>query len=204
MGAHMNHMGTYAIICKFTGLQPTEKVLQSWIKYDQKPKGIIDLHLGSKGFFTVAFTNIEDIDSVFEGGPYFYAATSLYMRLWMMNFVPTHETFTSVLVQVRLYSLPLDYWQLESLSAIGNKVGSFVKISEATKRLKDTSFHEDMWRWISLELCWMRPYWKFLMKNGCKQYTMNTSISDVGDAMSMGTYLETALSVKQRTEVKRP
>ena len=74
-----------------------------------KPKGNIDLHLGSKGFFTMVFTNIEDKDRIFEGGPYFFAAAGLYMRPWVMNFVPKQETFTSILVWVRLYSLPLDY-----------------------------------------------------------------------------------------------
>jgi len=34
----------------------------------------------------------------------------------------------------------LDYWQLESLSAIGNKLGRFVKASEATRKGKYTSF----------------------------------------------------------------
>ena len=77
---------------------------------------------------------------MFEGGPYFYAAAGLYMRPWMMNFVPERETFTSVPIWVRLYTLPLDYWQMESLSAIGNKLGRFVKISKATKKGKYTSF----------------------------------------------------------------
>lgn len=107
---HRDHMLTYAIICKFMGLWPTEKALQTWIRYHWKPKGSIDLHLGFKGFFTVVFTNIEDKDNVFEGGPYFYAAAGFYMRPWMMNFVLERETFTSVPVWVRLYSLPLDYW----------------------------------------------------------------------------------------------
>ena len=62
--AHREHMGTYAIICKFMGIWPSKKALQTWIKYHWKPKGIIDLHPGSKGFFTVVFTNIEDKDSV--------------------------------------------------------------------------------------------------------------------------------------------
>ena len=57
-----------------------------------------------------------------------------------MNFVPERENFTSVPIWVRLYSLPLDYWQTESLSSIGNKLGHFVKASEATKRGKYTSF----------------------------------------------------------------
>eukprot|EP00253_Pinus_taeda_P008870 PITA_08870 len=105
-----------------------------------KPKGSIDLHIGSKGFVTVVFTNIEDKGRVFEGVPYFYAATSLYMRPWMMNFVPECETFSLVPAWVRLYSLPLDYLQTESLATIGNKFSHFVKVFEATKRGKYTSF----------------------------------------------------------------
>jgi len=80
------------------GLWPTEKALQAWIRYHWKPKGSIDLHLGSKGFFIVVFANIEDKDKVFEGGPYFYVAAGFYMRPWMMNFVLEQETFTSVSV----------------------------------------------------------------------------------------------------------
>ena len=86
--AHRDHMRTYAIICKFMGLWPTEKALQAWIKYHWKPKGSIDLHLGSKGFFIVVFTNIKDKDRVFEGEPYFYATAGIDMRPWVMNFVP--------------------------------------------------------------------------------------------------------------------
>ena len=88
----------------------------------------------------VVFTNIEDKDRLFEGGPYFFTAAGLYMRPWIMNFVPEKETFTSVPVWVRLYSLPLDYWKNELLAAIGNKLGHYVKASEATRRGKYTSF----------------------------------------------------------------
>jgi len=86
-----------------------KKYLQTWIKYHWRRKGIIDLHLGSKGFFIVVFVNIEYKDIVFEGGPYFYPLESLYMQPWIMNFVPQHETFTSIQVWVRIYSLPLGY-----------------------------------------------------------------------------------------------
>lgn len=122
------------------GVWPTEKALHVWIKNHWKPKGDIYLHLGSKGFFIVMFANIEDKERMFEGVPYFYAVAVLYMRPWVMNFIPECETFTSVLVWIRLYSLPLDYWQPKSLKAIGNKLGHFIKISEATLRGKFTSF----------------------------------------------------------------
>ena len=91
--------------------------------------------------------SLEEKDRVFEGGPYFYAAAGLYMRPCVMKFIPTRETFTSVLVWIRLYSLPLDYWLLESLKAIGNKIGHFIKISDGTLRAKYTSF-----TWICVEM----------------------------------------------------
>ena len=117
-----------------------ERALHVWIRSHWTTKGEIHLHLGSKGFFTIVFTSLEDKNRVFEGGPYFYAAAGLYMRSWMMNFVLECETFTSIPVWIRLYSLPLDYWLLESLKAIGNKLGHFLKISEETLKGKYTSF----------------------------------------------------------------
>ena len=140
-------MAEYAVICKFIGIWLTEKALQAWIRNHWKPKGGINLHLGSKGFFTMVFTSLENKDRVFEGGPYFYAATSLYMRPWAMNFVPEREMFTSILVWIRLYSLPLNYWPSESLKAIDNKLGHFIKTSDATLRGKYTSF-----TWICVDM----------------------------------------------------
>jgi len=133
-------MAEYAIIYKFMGAWLTEKTLQAWIRNHWKPKGKIDLHLGSKGFFMVVFISLEDKDRVFEGGPYFYASAGLYMRPWVIKFVPERETFTSVLLWIRLYSLPLYYWLSESLKVIGNKLGHFIKISYATLRGKYNSF----------------------------------------------------------------
>lgn len=138
--AHRDHMREHAIICKLMGVWPTERALHIWIRSHWKPKGEIQVHLGSKGFFTVVFTSLEDKDRVFEGGSHFYAAVRLYMLPWMMNFVPERETFTSVPVWIRLYLLPLDYWQPESLKTIGNKLGHFVKISETTLKGKYASF----------------------------------------------------------------
>jgi len=129
---HRDHMMTYAVICKFMGIWPMEKSLYTWITNNWKLKGEITLHLGSKGFFTMVFTNLEDKDKVFEGGPYFYVVAGLYMRPWVMNYVPEQEMFTSVPIWIRLYPLTLDYWLLKYLNAIGNKLGNFIKISEAT------------------------------------------------------------------------
>lgn len=86
--AYREHMIEHAIICKFMGLWPTERALCQWIKQHWRPKGDVKLHLGAKGFFTVVFTNLEDKDKVFNGGPYFFSSAGLYMRPWKANFVP--------------------------------------------------------------------------------------------------------------------
>ena len=57
-----------------------------------------------------------------------------------MNFVPEQETYTSVPVWIRLYYAPVDYWMPESLKVIGNKLGHFFKISEASLWGKYTSY----------------------------------------------------------------
>lgn len=108
---HKDHMKEHTIICKFMGLWPTEKDLYICIRSHWKLKGEIHLHLGSKGFFTVVFVSLEDKDRVFEGGPYFYAVVGLYMRPLTVKFASKHETFTFVPVWIRIYSLPLNYWQ---------------------------------------------------------------------------------------------
>jgi hypothetical protein len=61
-------MKTHALICKFMGLWPTERTLRNWIKYQWKPSGEVELHLGSKRFFTEISMNLEEKDRIFEGG----------------------------------------------------------------------------------------------------------------------------------------
>jgi hypothetical protein len=137
---YRDQMKTHALICKFMGLWPIERTLRNWIKYHWKPNGEVELHLGSKGFFTAVFMNLEDKDRVFEGGPYFHASAGLYMQPWKENFSPEKETFKKVPVWLRFYSLPLDYWFPSTFEAIGNKLGKYVKTSEATLKGRYTSY----------------------------------------------------------------
>ena len=56
----------------------------------------LDLHVGSKGFFTTVFMNLEDRDKIFEGGAYFHASAGLHMRLWKENFSLEKESLKNV------------------------------------------------------------------------------------------------------------
>ena len=43
-------------------------------------QGHYDLQLGSKGFFTISFINVEDKNKALDGGLYFFYSASLFMR----------------------------------------------------------------------------------------------------------------------------
>jgi hypothetical protein len=90
---YRDHMKMHVLICKFMGLWPTERTLHNWIKYHWNPSGEMELHLGLKGFFKTIFMNLEDMDRVFEGGPYFHASVGLYMWPWKENFSPEKRDF---------------------------------------------------------------------------------------------------------------
>jgi hypothetical protein len=135
-----DQMKIHALIFKFIGLWPTERTLSNWIKYQWKPSGEVELHLGSKGFFTTMFMNLEDKDKVFEGGPYFHASTKLYMRPWKEKLSPEKETLKNVPVWLSLYSLPLYYWLPSTFELIGKKIRKYVKTQEETLKGRYTSY----------------------------------------------------------------
>jgi hypothetical protein len=134
------YMRDNALVGKFLGLWPSERDLIKWIQYWWKPRGHYDLQLGSKGFFTIIFHNLEDRNRIFDGGPYFYNSAGLFLRFWTEKFSPEKEDFAHAPVWIRLYSLPQEFWLEEVLAGIGNTIGIYVKSSEATKQWRYTSY----------------------------------------------------------------
>ena len=86
------YMRDNTLVGKFLGLWPFERDLVKWIQYWWKPKGHYDLQLGLKGFFTIIFHNLEDRNRIFDGGPYFYNSTGLFLRFWTEKFSPERKT----------------------------------------------------------------------------------------------------------------
>jgi hypothetical protein len=100
----------------------------------------VELHLGLKGFFTIVFLNLEDRGKVFYGGAYFHASMGLYMWPWKEKFSLEKETLKNVLMCMRLYYFPLEYWLPSTFEEIGNKLRKYVKTSEATLKGRYTSY----------------------------------------------------------------
>jgi hypothetical protein len=119
-----------------------------------------------KGFFTIIFYSMEDKNRVFEGGPYFYNSTGLYLTFWQERFNLDKVDLLVTPVWLRLYSLPYELWRLEILEDIGNALGSFVKIANQTKRMRYVSY---LWIYVylviskefltSIKLSWQDEDW---------------------------------------------
>jgi hypothetical protein len=129
-----------ALVGKFLGLWPSERDLVKWIQYWWKRKGHYDIQLGLKGFFTIIFHNLEDRNHVFDGGPYFYNSTGLFLIFWIEKLSPEKEDFVHAPVWIRLYSLPQEFWLEEVLAGIDNTIDIYVKSFEATKQRCYTSY----------------------------------------------------------------
>lgn len=54
-----------------------------------------------------------------------------FTKDWKPNFDPKKEEIDSILLWVRLYNLPHEYQDLETLKMIGDKLGVFLKADEA-------------------------------------------------------------------------
>jgi len=130
LASHIQYMKDHALITKFVGIWPPEKALVWWVNNTWKAKGGYDLRLGVKCFFTIIFYNMEDKNRVFEGGPYFYNSTCLYLTFWQKRFNPEKEDLSVAPAWLQFYSLPSEFWRPEILEDIGNALGAFVKVAE--------------------------------------------------------------------------
>lgn len=111
LGNIIQYMKDHAIIFKFIGTWSNEKGPIKWIHQWWNPKGDVDLQLGSKEFFTTIFHLLEDIERIFDNGPYFYGAARQHIRYWTERFNPNKEYFTNVPVWIHLYSLFQEFWK---------------------------------------------------------------------------------------------
>jgi len=55
-------------------------------------------------------------------------------------FNPDKEYLSCSPIWIRLYSLPWEYWEENSLQDIGNSLGQFIKVAEETKLCRYTSY----------------------------------------------------------------
>ncbi|KAK9941001.1 hypothetical protein M0R45_017632 [Rubus argutus] len=80
------------------------------------------------GFFLVRFTLKEDMDFILTGGPLMIAGQYVAIQKWKSDFDASNHRVTHLVVWVRIVSLDIRYFKLDSLTQIGNLLGETVKV----------------------------------------------------------------------------
>jgi hypothetical protein len=65
-------------------------------------------------------------------GPWFIYDHYLTVQEWKPNFNPVSDTIKEVSVWMRISGLPIEYYDSQILSFIGNNVGKTVKVDKNT------------------------------------------------------------------------
>ena len=83
-------------------------------------------------FFFIRFQNGEDHARVLRDGPWFVGGHYLSIRGWELNFKSSKANMSSVAVWIRLPELPIEYYELSALRAIGETIGLVLRIDTHT------------------------------------------------------------------------
>ena len=121
------------IIYRFNSFWPKPVELFHWIFTNWTMD--CEIHLCSKGFFNVKFASSEARDNILRVGPWFWGSTGLFITPWFLDFDANTMEVSRILVWVRLYNLPLHFWNESVLTCIGNILGWYIKID--TQRLEE-------------------------------------------------------------------
>ncbi|PHU14617.1 hypothetical protein BC332_15822 [Capsicum chinense] len=86
----------------------------------------------SEDFYTVKLTLEESQKRILLEDPWFVASSYISTRVGEPNFVPSRSKVTSIVIWVRLPSLPTEFYDRSVLEKIGKRVGSLLKIDSCT------------------------------------------------------------------------
>jgi hypothetical protein len=131
-----------SLVCHFNGLWPKLVNLNRWISATWIPVMQQEsfIHPCAKYFFIVEFNLREDRDLIFNSGSWFWGNSGLFMKPWSPSFNLATDILSSALVWVRLPNLPLHFWGLPSLKAIGSALGKFHFANRETTRNNTSTF----------------------------------------------------------------
>ena len=65
-------------------------------------------------------------------GPWFVGEHFLSIRPWEPNFKPSTTNVSSIAVWVRLYELPIEYYNVEALRQIGKAISNVLRVDTHT------------------------------------------------------------------------
>lgn len=88
-----------------------------------KNMGLNDVSANGEGFMFFFFDNADACASVLEGGPQYVGNQLLLLKKWKRMMKLTKEYVAQIPVWLKLFNVPMEYWDFEGLSRIASHIG---------------------------------------------------------------------------------
>ncbi|XP_054816845.1 uncharacterized protein LOC129316441 [Prosopis cineraria] len=121
-----------AVIVKLLGRSIGFKALEALVQSFWAKKGVIKLINIGHGYYVVKLTNKEDYFNALTGGPWMIYDHYLTVRPWEPRFKPESAAIDKVAVWVRVPRVFLEYYDMDALTYIGDRIGKTIKVDMNT------------------------------------------------------------------------
>ncbi|GLJ35745.1 hypothetical protein SUGI_0717890 [Cryptomeria japonica] len=101
-----------AFFLKWTGPWPNFRQVREWCNAHW---GKMVLKTLPNGFYLVNCPTAKDKEWIFNSGPYMMGGKGFYLKDWTPNFNPKEEAIMKTPMWIRLYNLPHEYYNIETL-----------------------------------------------------------------------------------------
>lgn len=88
--------------------------------------------LQCEGYFLLKFKSVADRDAVLRNGPYTIYNMTMFVKEWVTGFNLKDDMLRTLLIWVKLPSLPLHLWGSKILGKIGSAIGKPMFSDECT------------------------------------------------------------------------
>ena len=163
-----------AAIFRFKGFWPSLLDLHAWIGRVWKPllSGSAQIYPVARGFFIVKFDSTDDRNAILSHVFAWKVRYPLMAKPWFKDFDPSTESFNKVPLWVRLPNLPLHLWVDSVLEAVGEAIGDFLMVDNASSNVYRTTYARilvevDTSKGLPASICLASPFGDW---NQCLDY----------------------------------
>ncbi|GLJ47928.1 hypothetical protein SUGI_1011860 [Cryptomeria japonica] len=115
----------FAVITRIIGPKLSRVEINKWVS-ENWGEDIVVKYI-PKGFFVVVFAQESKRCRILNQENWFVNGNPIYLQPWTPNFDPTPLAVYDSLIWIRLYNLPIEYWDEVVLEKIGRSLGTLLE-----------------------------------------------------------------------------
>ncbi|KAI0510920.1 hypothetical protein KFK09_011531 [Dendrobium nobile] len=131
---------SFSLVGYSLGPRPYYERLLAAMKKVWTLKGSFSLLSMADGFFLIKFSNQEDFDLVWSGGPWFLLGKPFIIQKWSPKFQPKRDELSAIPLWIKIVDLPLALWTPKGISTIASYIGIPISVDSLTAKRARLTF----------------------------------------------------------------